>query len=88
MSRVFSALAGVPMRLAHPNVTLQIVVTDEGEIRAVNQGWSRPCRRQVSLDHRLLDVVATHTLASMANLFAMLDAQLPGLVTTRDEARP
>ena len=85
--QIFSVLASIPALLAHPNLTLEIVITVEEEIRAVKQGrgWRR--RGWASLDRRLLDVVATHTIASMADLFEMLDAELPGRFTTNDIAR-
>lgn len=39
-----------------------------------------------TLNHRV-DVIATHTIASMANLLGMLDAKLPVRFTTHDIAR-
>ena len=61
-------------------------MTVEEEIRAVNGRRSRRRRGWVSLDRRLVDVVETYTIASMADLFAMLDADLPELFTTNDIA--
>ena len=84
--QVFSALASIPALLAHPNLTLEIVMTVEEEVRAVNEGRSRRRRGWVSLDRRLVDVVATHAIASMADLFAMLNAELPEQFTTNDIA--
>ena len=83
---VFSALASIPALLAHPNLTLEIVMTVEEELRAVHEGrrWRR--RGWVTLDRRLVDVVATHTIASMADLFALLDPELPERFTTNDIA--
>ena len=84
---VFSALTSIPEMLAHPNLTLEIVITVEEEVRAVNEGRRRRRRNWISLDRRLLDVVTTYTVASMADLFAMLDAELPERFTTKDVAR-
>ena len=84
--QVFSALASIPALLAHPNLTLEVVMTVEEEIREVNGRRSRRRRGWVSLDRRLVDVVETYTITSMADLFAMLDADLPELFTTNDIA--
>ena len=84
--QVFSVLASIPTLLAHPNLTLEIVMTVEEELRAVNEGRRRWRRGWVNLDRRLVDVVATHTIVSMADLFAMLDAELPERFTARDIA--
>ena len=83
---VFPALASIPSLLAHPNLTLEVVMTVEEELRAVSEARLRRRRGWVSLDRRLLEVVATHTIASMGDLFAMLDAELPELFTTNDIA--
>ena len=84
---VFSVLASIPTLLAHPNLTLEIAITVEEEIRAVSEGRRRRRRGWISLDRRLLDVVTTHTIASMADLFAMLDTELAERFTTQDIAR-
>ena len=83
---IFSALASIPALLAHPNLTLEIVMIVEEEVRAVSEGRRRRRRGWVSLDRRLVDVVATHTIASMADLFALVDAELPDQFTTNDIA--
>ena len=85
--QVFSALASIPALLAHPNLTLEVVMTVEEEIRAVNGRRGRRRRGWVSLDRRLVDVVEIYAIASMADLFAMLDADLPELFTTNDIAK-
>ena len=86
MFEVFSALASIPALLAHPNLTLEIVMIVEEEVRAVSEGRGRRRRGWVNLDRRLVDVVVTHTIASMADLFALVDAELPDQFTTNDIA--
>ncbi len=83
---VFHALAGLPAMLAHPNITLDVVMTVEDEVRAPDgrTGWRR--RGWSRRDRRLLDVVETCTITSMADLFDMLDADLPEPFTTMDLA--
>ncbi len=83
---VFAALVSIPALLAHPNLTLDVVMTVEEEVRTprVRRRWRRPGYTRV--DRRLLDVVETHTVASMADLFAMVNAALPEQFTTNDLA--
>ena len=83
---VFSALVSIPALLAHPNLTLEVVLTVEEEIRAINRGRSRWRHAWVRVDRRLVDVVATHVFVSMADLFATLDAGLPERFTTHNLA--
>ena len=82
---VFSALVGIPALLAHPNLTLEVVMTVEEEVR-VPRERPRWRRRWTRIDRRLVDVVETHAIASMADLFAMIDAGLPDTFTTNDIA--
>ena len=84
--QVFPALASIPALLAHPNLTLEVVMTVEEEVRAMNGRGSWRRRGWAILDRRLVDVVETRTIASMADLFAPLDADLPERFTTRDVA--
>lgn len=83
---VFAALVSIPLLLAHPNLTLEVVVTVEEEVRApsTRRSWRR--RGWANIDRRLIEVVETHTIESMADLFAMVDARLPDTFTTADVA--
>ena len=83
---VFPALASIPTLLAHPDLTLEVVMTVEEEVRALNGRGSWRRRGWAILDRRLVDVVETHAIGSMADLFAPLDADLPERFTTRDVA--
>ncbi|MDE2802590.1 MAG: hypothetical protein OXK21_06895 [Chloroflexota bacterium] len=83
---VFTALVSIPALLAHPNLTLDVVMTVEEEVRAptARRSWRRgPWTR---VDRRLIDVVETHAIPSMSALFAMLDAALPEQFTTLELA--
>lgn len=84
---VFHALTGIPTLLDHPNLTLDIVMVIDEDIRVPYQGRRRRRRDWVSVDRRLLEVVETHTIEGMADLFAMVDAELPDEFTSRDLAR-
>ena len=62
---VFPALASIPALLAHPNLTLEVVMTVEDEVRAKNGRGSWRRRGWAILDRRLVEVVETCTIASM-----------------------
>ena len=83
---VFSGLVSIPGLLAHPNLTLEIVMTVEEDLRRTRPGrrWGRSWTR---LDTRLLEVLETHAVSSMADLFAPVDAELPDRFGTADIAR-
>ncbi len=83
---VFSALVSIPSLLAHPNLTLEVVITVEEEVRAPSERRGRWRRDWSRVDRRLVDVVETHAIASMADLFAMVDTQLPETFTTNEVA--
>ena len=83
---VFAVLVSIPALLAHPNLTLEVVLTVEEEVRTINRGRSRWRHAWVRVDRRLVDVVGKHVFASMADLFALLDAGLPERFTTGDLA--
>lgn len=81
---VFSALSSIPHLLEHPNLTLEVVLTVEEEIRSAS---NRRRRGWVCVDRRLVDVVRTYAIASMADLLALVDSDLPEEFTTSDIAR-
>lgn len=83
---VFAALVSIPSLLAHPNLMLEVVMTVEEEVRAPSERRGRWRRDWTRVDRRLVDVVETHTIASMAGLFALVDADLPETFTTNDIA--
>ena len=88
---VFDGLTSIPTLLEHPNLTLDVVMTVEEDVR-VNDSGSRGRRGRYGrgwtrIDRRLLDVARTHRLTGMADLFALVDAGLPEPFTTLDLAR-
>ena len=80
---VFGVLPSIASLLEHPNLTLDVVMVIEEEIRVPNPGRRRWGREWVRADHRLLEVVETHTIRHMADLFALVDPGLPDRFTTR-----
>ena len=83
---IFSALASIPELLEHPNLTLEVVMTVEEEIRAADATRNRRRGGWTRLDRRLVEVAETHRIGAMADLFAMLDGDLAETFTTRDIA--
>ncbi|MCY4343529.1 MAG: hypothetical protein OXE83_08160 [Gammaproteobacteria bacterium] len=83
---VFAGLTSIPKLLAHPNFTLEAVITVEEEIRVPNPRRNRGRGGWTAIDRRLVEVLETHRIESMGDLFAMLDACLPAAFTTADLA--
>ena len=94
---VFDGLTSISTLLEHPNLTLDVVMTVEEDVRVKDPGprgrGRRPRRRYgrgrgwTRIDRRLVDVARTHRLTGMADLFALVDAGLPEPFTTFDLAR-
>ena len=90
---VFDGLTSIPTLLDHPNLTIDVVMTVEEDVRAKDSGSrGRRGRRRYGrdwtrIDRRLVEVARTHRLTGMADLFALVDADLPEPFTTLDLAR-
>ena len=92
---VFDGLTSIPTLLEHPNLTLDVVMTVEEDVRVKDSGprGRGPGRRRrygrgwTRIDRRLVEVASTHRLTGMADLFALVDAGLPEPFTTLDLAR-
>ncbi len=83
---VFAGLASIPKLLAHPNFTLEAVITVEEEVRVPDPRRNRRRGGWTAIDRRLVEVLETHRIESMDDLFAMLDASLAEAFTTADLA--
>ena len=80
----FAALVSIPALLEHPNLTLDVVMIVEEVIRAADA--TRRRRPWICVDRRLVEVTETHRITSMADLFTMLEVDLPEFFTSRDLA--
>lgn len=82
---LFYELVHLPRQLAHPNLTLEVALTREEELRRAdkrrwrNHGWSR-------LDRQLLEVRETRTFRGPEDYLALLPEKLPIGFTTADLA--
>lgn len=83
---IFSGLTSIPTLIAHPNFTLEAVITVEEEVRVPNPRRNRRRGGWTAIDRRLVEVLETHRIESMGDLFAPLDAHLPAEFTTVDLA--
>ena len=91
---VFDGLTSIPTLLDHPNLTIDVVMTVEEDVRVKDperreRGSGRRGRRRrdwTRIDRRLVEVARTHRLTGMADLFALVDAALPEPFTTLDLA--
>ena len=88
---VFDGLTSIPTLLDHPNLTIDVVMTVEEDVRVKDpERRGRRGRRRrdwTRIDRRLVEVARTHRLTGMADLFALVDAALPEPFTTLDLAR-
>ena len=91
---VFDGLTSIPALLDHPNLTLDVVMTVEEDVRVKDpEGRGRGGRRRrrgrdwTRIDRRLVEVAQTHRLTGMNDLFALVDAALPEPFTTLDLSR-
>jgi hypothetical protein len=84
---VFDELVSFPDLIAHPNLTLDVVLTREEEIRCDDGrgswrrgGWS-------IRDRRLLEVVEVVTFAAAADFLRLIPADLAEPFTSRELAQ-
>ena len=75
-----------PKLVAHPNFTLEAVITIEEEVRVPDVRRNRRRGGWSAIDRRLVEVLETHRIESMGDLFTLLDAHLPEEFTTADLA--
>ena len=84
---IFAELIRIPTLLQEPNFELEVLLTQEEEVRTfvgINAAWRR--RGWRTREKRLLAVVDRQLLRSPADLVALLPKELPDPFTTRDLA--
>jgi hypothetical protein len=83
---VFAELTSLPTLLAHPNVTLDLLLIQEEEQRLHDpaRGWRRG--GWITHQRHLIAVVGQYTFAMPGDLAALLPADLPVPFTTADLA--
>lgn len=85
---VFKELVSFPDLMKSPNFSLQVVMTQEEELRKFEaKKRRRRYQKQWRLEERrLLDVASSHLFESVADICALLPADLPDQFTTKDIA--
>ncbi len=83
---VFSELVSFPSLADHPNLTIDVLMTDEEEVRRFdgNRSWRR--RGWVVVERRLLEVTDRIQLSTPADWISLLPVDLPFPFTTADLA--
>lgn len=83
----FSELVRIPHLLTHPNLTVELLLTQQEEVwRDDGQGsWRR--KGWSVADHRLLDVVTVHRFQQAGDWLTLLPAALSTPFTTADLAK-
>jgi len=83
---VFVELVSFPWLVDHPNLTLEVLITDQEEVRRFdgNQSWRRKGWKVV--ERRLLDVTDSIAIDSPQQLVRLLPSGLPDPFTTADLA--
>lgn len=81
---VFSELVSFPWLLDHPNLAVEVLLTDQEELRRFdgNTSWRR--KGWSVVERRLLEVTEQLTIASPSDLAELLPADLPEPFTTAD----
>ncbi len=83
---IFSELVSIPDLIAHPNFSLEVVLTHEEVVRRASRASrrrrGRSPREWVPVDRRLLEVVQSHHFASPEDLARLLPEGLPDPYTT------
>ncbi|MFW5692033.1 MAG: hypothetical protein ACOCX3_01645 [Chloroflexota bacterium] len=84
VGQIFSELVYMPDLLAHPGLTLEVLLIEDEEIR-VDDGQGSWRRRGVSIrDRRLLAVLHSERFDTPADLLRLLPPDLPATFTTAD----
>lgn len=81
LAELFLELVSLPGLMAHPNLTFEVLLVREEEVRApARRRWRRAYR---VLDRRLLEVVQAVEFRAPADFLAFIPARLPQPFTSR-----
>lgn len=86
LAMVAVELVSIPHLLNHPNFELEVVLTEEEEIRRHVPGTARRRKGWQIVQRRLCAVLEQHRFRSAADLFRLLETPLPDPFTTADLA--
>lgn len=84
--QIVSELVYIPTLLTHANFSVEVVLTEEEEVRVYDPRKRRGRGGWRVMERRLLEVVDTWRLSSPTDLFEFLQRDLPEPFTTKDLA--
>ena len=85
-AHVVAELVSIPHLLDHPNFELEVVLTEEEEVRRYEAGRAWRRKGWIVVQRRLCAVLEQHRFRSAADLFRLLKEPLPETFTTADVA--
>lgn len=86
VSEIFRELVRIPSLMTHPNLSLEVLLVREEEIRR-NDGQGSWRRKGWSIvDHRLLEVVHSYLFQTPQDLLTLIPETLPQPFTSKDLA--
>lgn len=83
---VFAELVSFPWLIDHPNLTLEVLLTDQEEVRRFDGNRSRRRKGWAVVERRLLGVTGRLLIESPDDLTDLLPGELPDPFTTGDLA--
>jgi hypothetical protein len=86
VAHVVAELVSIPRLLNHPNFELEVVLTEEEELRRHVPGQSRRRNGWQVVQRRLCAVLEQHRFTCARDLFRLLHEPLPASFTTADVA--
>jgi hypothetical protein len=86
VAEIFRELVRIPSLMTHPNLSLEVLLVREEEIRR-NDGQGSWRRKGWSIiDHRLLEIVHSHLFQTPQDLLTLIPESLPEPFTSKDLA--
>jgi hypothetical protein len=86
VSEIFRELVRIPSLMTHPNLSLEVLLIREEEIRRDDGQGSWRRRGWSIIDHRLLDVLHSHLFQTPQDLLALIPDTLKEPFTSKDLA--
>jgi hypothetical protein len=83
---LFNELVYIPDLLTHPNLTIEVLLVEEEEIRQESGRWSWRRKGWKMTDRRLLGILERVCYHSLDELIAVIPASLPDEFTNRELA--
>lgn len=84
IERLFDELVSFPQLLLHPNFTLEVLFTQEEDVRRYERKRRRRGKQWVTQERRLLSVVERRLIQTPADLAALIPSELVDPFTTTD----